>query len=108
MEALLSALGLKKAVVLAGLVGGAISGGIMAGPLAMLQNIVVRIAVSAICGAGLAGYGADTIAGWLERPGAVQGVALGLGLFGLSTTLKIITAVQAFDLTAFINRKTGG
>ena len=104
LESILSALGLKKATVLAGLLGGAISGAVMPGPLAALQAIWARALAGAACGSVLAGYGAQPLAQVLEKPDYLQGVALGLGLFGLSFAFKVITAWNDFDLSTTLKQ----
>jgi hypothetical protein len=105
LETLFSALGLKKVVVLAGLLGGAISGGIMPGPLAVLQALWARVATGAVCGSVLAGYGAQPLLFALDRPDTyLPGAALGLGLFGLSFAFKVMKAWNEFDLGGTLGR----
>jgi len=105
IETALSALGLKKAVVLAGLLGGAISGGIMPGPLDALRTLWARVATGAVCGSVLAAFGAQPILLALDRPDTyLQGVALGLGLFGLSFAFKLMKAWSEFDLGGVLGR----
>lgn len=108
MEALLSAFGLKKAVLLAGFLGGAISGGLLPGPLSVLARPAVRAMVGGCCGLGIAAYGAMPLALWLHRPDSVEGVAIGLGLFGLSFAFKVIRAWNELDLASVINKFMGG
>ena len=98
LESLLSALGLKKAVTLAGLAGGAISGLLLPGPLAAINWLWLRVTLGAVCGAGIAGYGAAPLTAALEKPDYLQGIALGLGLFGLSFTFKVLKTWNDFDL----------
>lgn len=112
LDAALAAVGLKKLVVLAGLLGGCISGGVMPGPLSILGALWKRLACGALCGGVIAGFGAVPLAEALEKPGYLSGIALGLGLFGLSFVFKLLKAWNDFDLGAalgaFVNRWTGG
>lgn len=107
MDVLLGALGLKKLVVLAGFVGGAISGGVMPGALAVLDRLWKRVLGSAVSGAAIAGFAAEPLAAALERPGYLQGIALGLGLFGLSFVFKLLKAWYDFDLGGVLSRLIG-
>jgi hypothetical protein len=105
LEGVMAALGLKASTSwLAGLVGGGISAGVMPGPLAALAAAWKRIVVGAACGCAIAGFGAEPLAIALERPQYLQGVALGLGLFGLSAVFKLLKAWNDFDLGGVIGR----
>jgi len=108
MEAWLSAFGLKKAVLLAGFLGGAISGGLLPGPLSVLSHPLVRALVGGFCGMGIAAHGAQPLAQWLDRPDSVEGVAIGLGLFGLSFSFKVMHAWNDLDLSTVFNKYFGG
>lgn len=104
LDALLAALGLKKAVLIAGLIGGAVSGGVMPGALAALDALWKRVACGAVCGAAIAGYCAAPLAEALEKPNYLSGIALALGLFGLSFVFKVLKAWNEFDLSGAIGR----
>lgn len=101
IESILSAFGLKKAVVLAGALGGAISGALLPGPLALLEALWLRVVAGAAAGSVLAGFGAQPVLLALEKPDSyLQGVALGIGLVGLSFVFKVAKAWNDFDLSA--------
>lgn len=112
IDAFLAALGLKKLVVLAGLLGGGISAGLLPGPLALLGAWWKRLLCGAASGAVIAGFGAETLAQVLEKPNYLSGIALGLGLFGLSFVFKVLKAWNEFDLGArlgaIVDKFTGG
>lgn len=99
LESILSALGLKKAVVLAGMFGGAISGALLPGPLVILEALWLRLVAGLACGGLLAGYGAETVTRALDKPDSyLHGVAIGIGLVGLSIVFKVAKAWNDFDL----------
>lgn len=102
MDAIFGLLGLKKAVVVAGAVGGAISGATLPGPLTILAQVWKRMFAGAICGAGFAGYGAEPLAAALERPNYIMGIALATGLLGLSFFFKLLKAWNDLDLSAAV------
>lgn len=112
LESLLSALGLKKAVAAAGMVGGVISGAILPGPLAALKSLALRTLAGGFCGAAIAWFCAGPAAAWLDRPDDVEGVAFCLGFAGLSIAFKCISTWNDFDLgglvSRLINNRTGG
>jgi hypothetical protein len=112
IDAVLAALGLKKLAVLAGLLGGGISAGLLPGPLALLGALWKRLACGAISGAIIAGFGAVPLSEALDKPNYLSGIALGLGLFGLSFVFKLLKAWNEFDLGAtlgkIIDNWTGG
>lgn len=104
MDNLLIWFAAKKAVLLAGMFGGGISGGVMPGALASLQSIWIRIGCGAICGAAIAAFGADPMSRALARPDYLEGVALCLGLFGLSFTIKVLKAWNDFDFSGKLDK----
>lgn len=104
LDAFLAAIGVKKAIAFAGLLGGAISAGVMPGVLIALGALWKRIAAGAACGTALAGFGAEPLSQLLEKPGYVNGVALGLGLFGLSFVFKVLKAWNDFDVSGALGR----
>ncbi len=112
IESLLSAIGLKQAAVLAGLVGGAISGAILPAPSFALLALWARASAGGVCGAAIGGYCAGPVAAWLGRPDDFNGIAFGLGLVGLSFAFKVIKTWNDFDIggaiTAILNKRTGG
>lgn len=105
IETCLSALGLKKAVLLAGMLGGAISGAVLPGPLAVLEAWWLRTVTGAAAGSVLAGYGAQPVLAALEKPDSyLQGVALAIGLVGLSMVFKVAKAWNDFDLSTTLGK----
>lgn len=104
IDGLLAAIGFKKALAAAGLAGGAISGGVMPGVLAAFAALWKRVACGAVCGALIAGFGAEPLALALEKPNYQAGLALGLGLFGLSFVFKVLKAWNDFDLGGALGR----
>lgn len=112
IDTALAALGLKKLVVLAGLLGGGISAGLLPGPLAALGALWKRAVCGAVSGAVIAGFCAEPLSQALEKPNYLSGIALGLGLFGLSFVFKLLKAWNEFDLGAtlgkIIDKYTGG
>ena len=112
LESILSAIGLKKAAVLAGFVGGAISGAILPGPFGAMQYWWARVLAGATCGSAIGGYFAGPVARYLERPDDFNGIAFGLGMIGLSFAFKVIKTWNDFDLGGalgrLLNKWTGG
>lgn len=112
LESLLSALGLKQAALLAGLIGGGIGGAILPGPLSALGRIWQRLAIGAVCGAAIGGYCAGPLARYLGRPDDFNGIAFGLGLVGLAFAYKVAKTWAELDLAGvvrgfFANRNGG-
>ena len=101
-------LGLKKAVVIAGIIGGAISAGVMPGALAALNGMWQRMLCGAIAGGAIAGYGAEPLSRALDRPDYLQGVAIGLGLFGLSFVFKVLKTWNEFDIANKLDKLIDG
>lgn len=104
IDTVLAALGLKKLVVMAGLLGGGISAGLLPGPLSVLGALWKRVVCGAISGAVFAGYCAEPLSQFLEKPNYLSGIALGLGLFGLSLVFKLLKAWNEFDLGATLGK----
>lgn len=102
LEAALQFLGLKKLPFLAGLLGGAISAGVMPGPLAALTSHLVRMTCGALCGGIIAGYGAEPLALAFQRPEYSNGIAFGLGFVGLSFFFKVLGGLNSVDFGAII------
>lgn len=99
-----TALGWVGPEAIAGLFGGGISGGLLPGPLALLDKLWKRVVLGAVCGCVLAAYAAQPLAAALERPEYLRGVGLGLGLFGLSFAFKLMEAWNAFDARDTLRR----
>lgn len=105
IETALSALGLKKAVLLAGMLGGLISGAVLPGPLAVLEAWWLRSVTGAVAGSVLAGFGAEPVLLALDKPDTyLQGVALAIGLVGLSFVFKVAKAWNDFDLSTALGK----
>lgn len=104
LDAFLAAIGIKKVLAVAGLVGGAISGGIMPGVLGALEGWWKRVLAGAASGAAIAAFAAEPLALALNRPDYVHGIALGLGLFGLSFVFKVLKAWNDFDVGGALGR----
>lgn len=94
----------KKGILLAGMFGGGISGGLMNGALVAIGSVWGRVTCGAICGAAIATFGAAPLAKALERPDYLEGVALCLGLFGLSFVFKVLKAWNDFDLSSTLTK----
>lgn len=111
-DAFLAGLGIKKVLAIAGLLGGAISGGVMPGVLGALGALWKRVLTGAASGAVIAAFAAEPLAVELGRPDYKTGIALGLGLFGLSFVFKVLKAWNDFDLGGtlgrLVERFTGG
>lgn len=112
LDVFLTALGIKKAVAVAGLLGGAISAGVMPGVLSALGALWKRLAAGSACGSVIAGFCAEPLALYLAKPEYMTGIALGLGLFGLSFVFKVLKAWNDFDVSGalgrLVDRFTGG
>lgn len=104
IDAVLAAFGLKEVVIVAGFVGGAISAMVMPGVLATVDALWKRVLGGSICGAMIAGYVAGPLVSALEKPEYLNGVALALGLFGLSFVFKLLKAWNEFDLGGALGR----
>lgn len=104
LDAFLAWVGVKKALAIAGLLGGAISGGVMPGVLASLDAIWKRVLAGSACGAAIAGFGAEPLALAMTKPEYTHGIALGLGLFGLSFVFKVLKAWNDYDLSGALGK----
>lgn len=102
VEAGLLAMGLKPLAVVAGFFGGLIAAGLLPGPLRVLAHCAVRLPVGALCGAVIAGYGAQPLAEALGHPESVGLAALCVGVGGLSFFFKVLEAWNQLDLGAVL------
>lgn len=104
LATLLQLFGLKQVPFFAGLVGGAISGAILPGPLAAISSLIVRIGCGSLCGGFISGYCAEPLAAALSKPDYLPGIAIGVGFAGLSFFFKVLSAWNALDLSAILAR----
>lgn len=97
LETLLLLVGIDRGVLIAGMVGGAISASFMSH--AEPSPVWRRLSIGALTGGCIAGFAAEPLSKELHRPEYLQGVALGLGVFGLSFISKVLKAWNEFDLS---------
>lgn len=103
LEALFTALGLKFKVVIAGAIGAFVS-------LRFFDGLkTAERWMTFVGGWAIAAYLAGPVTLYLELPAAVElGMALGIGLFGMSIAAALIRVIKETDWTAIFKQKTGG
>ena len=103
VEAVLSALGLKLKVVVAGAVGSFVS-------LQFFEGLSREDRwLTFFGGWALAAYLALPLTEFFElKPAMEQGISLAVGLFGMSLAAALIKAIRDTKWSEIIRRKTGG
>jgi hypothetical protein len=103
LEAILSALGLKFKVVIAGAVGAFVS-------LRFFDGLgTAERWTTFVGGWALAAYLGNPVTLYLELPAAMElGIALAIGLFGMSIAAALIRVIRDTEWLAIFKRKTGG
>ncbi len=103
LEGLAAALGLKFKIIVAGAVGAFIS-------LRFFEGLGLGERWCTFLGGwALGAYLSEPVTKYLELPAAMEiGLAIGIGLFGMSIAAAVIKVVRDTDWSAIFRSKTGG
>jgi hypothetical protein len=88
-------------ILIYGFAGGAMSAGLLPGPLAVIARWWLRLPIGGACGAIIASGAAAPLALWLGRPEYSLGVALGVGFVGLAFLFKLLATWNELDLGSY-------